>query len=67
MLARQWLHCKPGDAEVEVTPPGGFKWALIFDGGMGSAGGGGKIRAAKSGDTWSVVVNDHEHYRVRRR
>ncbi|HEY6133656.1 MAG TPA: hypothetical protein VIW70_06740 [Rubrivivax sp.] len=55
-----------GHAEVEVTPAGGLKRVLIFDGGKVAVGGsaGGKLKAGKSGDTWNVEVNDHEHYLV---
>ena len=54
-----------GYAEVEVTPPGGMKRVLIFDGTKVSAGGSGnQVKANKSGDTWNVEVNDYEHYRV---
>jgi hypothetical protein len=55
-----------GSAEVEVTPPGGLKRVLLFDGGKVTVGGsdGGKLKAGKSGDTWNVEVNDYEHYLV---
>ena len=55
-----------GYAEVEITPPGGFKRVLIFDGAKVSVGGGGddKLKTSQSGDTWNVEVNDYEHYLV---
>ena len=54
----------PGNAQVHVTPPGGFKRVLIFSGGKVSADGGSKVKAVRSGDDWLVEVNDYEHYRI---
>jgi hypothetical protein len=54
----------PGNAEVHVTPPGGFKRVLTFLGDKVTADGGASVKAAKSGDLWTVDVNDYEHYRV---
>jgi len=54
----------PGNAEVQVTPPGGFKRVLTFAGGKVSADGGAKVKADRSGDDWLVEVNDYEHYRI---
>lgn len=54
-----------GYAVVEVTPPGGMKRVLIFDGAKVSAdGSSNQVKASKSGDTWNVEVNDYEHYRI---
>jgi len=58
------IRGKPGNAEVHVTPPGGFKRALTFVGGKVSSEPGAKVIASKSGDMWSVDVNDYEHYRI---
>ena len=58
------IRGKPGNAEVHVTPPGGFKRVLIFAGGTVTSGAGAKVKASKSGDLWSVDVNDYEHYRI---
>jgi hypothetical protein len=54
----------PGNAEVHVTPPGGLKRVLTFAGGKVTADGGASVKAAKSGDLWTVDVNDYEHYRI---
>lgn len=54
----------PGKAEVQVTPPGGFKRVLIFASGKVSAEGGAKVKTGRSGDDWLVEVNDYEHYRI---
>jgi hypothetical protein len=54
----------PGNAEVQVTPPGGFKRVLTFAGGTVTADGGASVKAAKNVDRWTVDVNDHEHYRI---
>lgn len=54
-----------GHAQVEVTPPGGTKRVLTFDGAKVSAdGNGNKVKASKVGDNWNVEVNDHEHYSI---
>ena len=58
------IRGKPGNAEVHVTPPGGFKRALNFAGGKVTSDGDAKVTASKSGDLWSVDVNDYEHYRI---
>jgi hypothetical protein len=55
---------KPGNAVVHVTPPGGFKRVLTFAGGKVTSDTGTKVTATKSGDMWSVDVNDYEHYRI---
>ena len=55
---------KPGNAEVHVTPPGGFKRVLTFAVGKVTADSGASVKATKSGDLWSVDVNDYEHYRI---
>ena len=66
-----WAQCdfgvirgKPGNAEVHVTPPGGFKRVLTFAGGKVTSAADAKVKASKSGDEWSVDVNDYEHYRI---
>lgn len=55
---------KPGNAELHVTPPGGFKRVLTFAGGTVTSDAGAKVKASKTGDLWSVDVNDYEHYRI---
>jgi hypothetical protein len=58
------IRGKPGNAEVHVTYPGTYKRVLTFIGDKVSADGGAKVKAAKSGDMWSVEVNAYEHYRI---
>ena len=58
------IRGKPGNAEVHVTPPGGFKRVLTFLGDKVTADGAAGVKAAKSGDEWVVDVNDYEHYRI---
>jgi hypothetical protein len=58
------IRGKPGNAEVHVTPPGGFKRVLTFAGGKVTSEADAKVKASKSGDLWSVDVNDYEHYRI---
>jgi hypothetical protein len=55
---------KPGRAEVHVTPPGGLERALTFSGAKVSAPDGSPVKASKGGDTWTVEVNEYEHYRI---
>ena len=58
------IRGKPGNAVVHVTPPGGFKRVLTFAGGTLTSDAGTKVTTTKSGDMWSVDVNDYEHYRI---
>ena len=37
---------------------------LTFAGGQVTADAGAKVKTTRSGDLWSVDVNNHEHYRV---
>jgi hypothetical protein len=54
----------PGSAEVHVTPPGGFERVLIFIDDKVSATEGSSVKSSKSGDMWSLEVNDYEHYQI---
>jgi hypothetical protein len=54
---------KPGNAEVHVTPPGGFERVLTFSGDHVTSEGA-TVTARKSGDWWTIDVNDYEHYRI---
>lgn len=58
------IRGKQGNADVHITPPGGFERVLIFRGAIVTAAGGGAVKAEKNGDIWSVDVNDYEHYRI---
>jgi hypothetical protein len=58
------IRGKPGNAEVHVTPPGGFKRVLTFIAGKVTADSGASVKATRSADGWSVDVNDYEHYRI---
>ncbi len=58
------IRGKPGNAEVHVTPVGGFTRVLTFAGGKVSSDAGSKVQASKSSDSWLVDVNDYEHYRI---
>ena len=58
------IRGKPGNAEVYVTPPGGFKRVLIFADGTVTSNADANVRATKNGDLWSVDVNDYEHYQI---
>ena len=58
------IRGKAGNAEVHVTPPGGFKRVLTFVAGKVTADSGASVKATKNGDLWSVDINDYEHYRI---
>ncbi|MFK7848893.1 MAG: hypothetical protein AB8G77_26635 [Rhodothermales bacterium] len=53
-----------GNAEVHVTPPGGFKRVLTFAGRKVSSDSDSKVKASKKGDDWLIEVNDYEHYQI---
>ncbi len=54
----------PGQAEVHISPPGGFTRVLKFSGETVLSDGDAKVKASKSGDMWSVEVDDYEHYQI---
>ena len=55
----------PGNAEVHVTLPGGGTRILIFMGAqVTSADSTVHLKVSKSGDTWSVNINDFEFYEI---
>jgi len=58
------IRGKPGNAEVHITPPGGFKRVLTFMGDTVTTTPGQNLKAVKQGDKWSVEVNDYEHYTI---
>jgi hypothetical protein len=58
------IRGKPGNAEVHVTPRGGFTRVLVFIDSKVSADGNDNVKAKKEGDTWLIDVNDYEHYRI---
>lgn len=58
------IRGKPGNAEVHVTLPGGSRRVLTFLGAKVTADGGATVKAAKKSDTWTVDVDDVEHYLV---
>jgi hypothetical protein len=58
------IRGKPGNADVHVTPPGGFQRVLTFAAGKVTADSGTSVKATKDGDLWAVDVNDYEHYRI---
>jgi hypothetical protein len=57
------IRGKPGNAEVHIKPAGGLERVLTFKGNQVTSGTE-KVTASKSGDLWTIEVNDHEHYRV---
>lgn len=56
------IRGKAGKAEVRVSFPGANKRVLTFTGPTVTTDG--KINAAKTGDLWSIEVNDSEHYQI---
>jgi hypothetical protein len=57
------IRGKPGNAEVHVKPAGGLERVLTFMGNEVTSGTD-KVTASRSGDIWTIEVNDHEHYKV---
>lgn len=57
------IRGKPGNAEVHIRPAGGLERVLSFRGNTVTSGSD-KIKASKSGDLWTIEVNDYEHYQV---
>lgn len=57
------IRGKPGNAEVHIKPPGGLERVLTFMGNNVTSGSE-KVRASKSGDLWTIEVNDYEHYQI---
>ncbi len=53
----------PGNAEVHIKPAGGLERVLSFRGNIVTSGKE-KVKASKSGDLWTIEVNDYEHYEV---
>ena len=58
------IRGKPGNAEVHITPPGGFKRILNFNGEKVSTDKDSNIKATRSGDDWLIDVNGYEHYKI---
>lgn len=57
------IRGKSGNAEVHLTPPGGFERKLMFTAGKVTATDS-KVKARKKGDEWLIDVNDYEHYQI---
>jgi len=56
---------KPGNAEVHVTPPGGGTRVLNFRGAeVTCADPKVRLKATKSGDNWSISIDDFEFYDI---
>lgn len=58
------IRGKPGDAEVHVTPPGGFKRVLTFTGSKVVSDADSTVKAKKNGDMWLIDVNGYEYYQI---
>jgi len=57
------IRGKPGNAEVHIKPAGGLERVLTFMGNKVTSGND-KVKASKSGDLWTIEVNDYEHYQI---
>ncbi|GJL60852.1 MAG: hypothetical protein NPIRA03_37090 [Nitrospirales bacterium] len=53
-----------GNAEVYVTPPGGFERVLVFAGSKVSSEGAFAVIVNKMDGWWLIDVNDYEHYQI---
>lgn len=58
------IRTRLGNAEVHLTPPGGFERVLTFAGDTVSSDADAQVQAQKQGDTWVIEVNDYEHYQI---
>ena len=59
------IRGKPGNAEVHVTPPGGGTRVLNFIGATVTiADPKARLKASKSGDNWSISIDDFEYYDI---
>jgi hypothetical protein len=58
------IRGKPGNAEVHVMPAGGGPERVLTFMGDTVTSGTSKVRAERSGDLWSIEVDDREHYQV---
>jgi hypothetical protein len=57
------IRGKPGNAEVHIKPAGGLERVLSFRGNSVTSGND-KVKASKSGDVWTIQVNDYERYEI---
>ncbi len=53
-----------GNAEVHIKLQGGLERVLTFIGDKVTADGGSALEASEKDGTWSIEVNDHEHYQI---
>ena len=51
-------------AQVDVTPPGGFKRKLYFDHDRVTTDNNEKVKSRKDNGMWVIEVNDYEHYKI---
>ncbi len=58
------IRTTPGNAEVHLTPPGGFERVLTFSGDTVRSDADAQVQTQKKGDTWVIEVNDYEHYQI---
>lgn len=57
------IRGKPGNAEIHIKAADGVERVLTFIGDKVTSGSN-KLKAMKSGDLWTIEVNDYEHYQV---
>ena len=48
---------------MHIKPAGGLERVLTFMGNKVTSGND-KVKASKSGDLWTIEVNDYEHYQI---
>ncbi len=58
------IRGKPGNAQIHLTPPGGFERVLTIIDEKVASNGSAAVKVRKTGDLWLIDVNDFEHYRI---
>lgn len=58
------IRGQAGNAEVHLTPPGGFTRVLTIIGDKVTSDADATVTATRVSDGWSVSVNDYEHYEI---
>jgi hypothetical protein len=58
------IRGKPGNAQMHLTPPGGFERVLTIIDEKVVSNGSAAVKVRKSGDLWLIDINDFEHYRI---
>lgn len=58
------IRGKSGNADVQLTPPGGLKHVLRFMGASVTATDGSRVKVSMNNGVWTVELNEYEHYQI---